>query len=257
VKVVLETSVLIAASVYIVSKELNSTVIAKDLHYERAERLVSEIRKRVSQRIGVHTKTILREARNALRDAVQNCLDREGCNPQNPSFILNQCGDRLERIAEVLSLEPIDQKRKDHYFTQVLAMYGLLMQRSSLVTEQTTRGLAEQRTKETASPRFWTQQARIQTTQVRQEMRQLYNLKDNPPSTRDYEILSEVAALFESYSAEAPTDLYVASADSSHFSPMTSGIGIVSDQITRQIEESFHIKCDWPDAIAKILEKLA
>jgi hypothetical protein len=253
-KIMLETSTLIASSVYIVSKELGSK-IAKDEHYERADKLVSEIRKRVAQRIGIYTRSILRETRNALRDAVQRCLEREGCNPQNLSAILNQCGDRLERTVELLSLEPVDQSRKDHYFEQVLKMYYMLLQRASLVTERTTRALAEDRTKVTASRAFWEEQSRIQTAQIRQEMQQLYNLRSNPPSPRDYEILSEAGALYESYSAEAPTDLYIASTDSSHFSPHTSRKGIVSDQITKQIEETLHVKCDWPDNLAAILFK--
>lgn len=254
-KVILETSVLIASSVYIVSRELKSTKIAKDQHYEHAEKLFSEIRKRVAQRIGVYTRTILRETRNALRDAVNKTLVREGCNPQNPSLILNQCGDRLERNVELLSLEPVDQSRKDYYFEQVLKMYQMLMQGSSLVTERTTRALAEERTKLTSSPGFWTEQSRIQTDQVRQEKHQLYYLRANPPSPRDYEILSEAAALYESYSTEAPTDVYLASTDSSHFSPHTSQLGLVSDQITKQIEETFHIKCNWPQTMAEILAK--
>jgi hypothetical protein len=31
--------------------------------------------------------------------------------------------------------------------------------------------------------------------------------------------------------------------------------GIVSDQITKQIEETFHVRCDWPDVIAEIASK--
>jgi hypothetical protein len=254
-KVILETSVLIASSVYIISTELKSKV-AKDEHYERAEKLVSELRKRVAQRIGVHPRTILRETRNALRGAIENCLEKQGCTMLNPSFFLNQCGDRLERTVELLSAEPVDPSRKDYYLTQVWKMYSLLLERASLVTEQTTRAVAEQRTRVTATPKFWTVQSRIQTGQVRQEMRQLYNLRDNAPSTRDYEILAEAAALYESYSAEAPTDVYIASADSSHFSPYRSSTGFVSDQITQQIEETLHVRCDWPDAIAEILSKL-
>jgi hypothetical protein len=116
--------------------------------------------------------------------------------------------------------------------------------------------MAEQKTKVTAPPKFWRLQSRIQTGQVRQEYRQLYYLKDNPPGPRDHEILAEAAALYESYAAEAPTELYMASADCSHFSPATSPAGIVSHQITERIEEAFHVKCDWPDNIGRLLRKL-
>jgi len=254
-KIALETSVIIAASVYFVSKELDSEKTAKDVHYERAQKLITELKNRVAQRTGVVTRTILRESRNALRNAITNSLEREGLNPQNPSIILNQCGDRLERIVEMLSLEPIDQKRKDHFFTQVVSMYSMLLERASLVTERTTRALAEDRTKLTASPRYRGIKSELGTHEVRQEFRQLYNLRGNPPTPRDREILSELAALSESYSAEIPTDLYLASTDSSHFSPMRFPTGIVSDQITKQIEETFHVRCDWPDVIAEIVSK--
>lgn len=254
-KIALETSVIIASSVYIISRELGSTRIAKDVHYERAQKLVSELKNRVARRTGIVTRTILRESRNALRDAVTKSLERERLYPQNPSIILNQCGDRLERIVEMLSLEPVDQERKDHYFAQVVSMYSMLWQRSTLVTERTTRALAEDRTKLSSSPPYWQIKSELETQEVRQEMRQLYNLRGNPPTARDREILSELAALYESYCAEMPTDLYLASTDSSHFSPMKSPTGIVSDQITKQIEETFHVRCDWPDAIAEIVSK--
>ena len=256
VKVILETSVLIASSTYFISKELKSSKIIKDPHFERAMELVSELRKRVKQRIGVYTRTIAIETRNALRDAVKRRLEEEGCNPQNLTFILNHCSDRLERTLEILSLEPVDQERRSHFLAEAYKMYSQLLERSDVVTEQSTRSMAEQKTKVTAPPKFWRLQSRIQTGQVRQEYRQLYYLKDNPPGPRDHEILAEAAALYESYAAEAPTELYMASADCSHFSPATSPAGIVSHQITERIEEAFHVKCDWPDNIGRLLRKL-
>lgn len=256
VKVILETSVLIASSTYFVSKELKSSKTIKDEHFERSMELISELRKRVRQRIGVYTRTIAIETRNALREAIKRHLEREGCNPQNLKFILDHCDDRLGRTLEILSLEPVDQERRTHFLTEVYKMYSRLSERSTVVTEQSTRSLAEQKTAITAPPKLWGVQSEIQTKQVRQEYRQLYYLTDNPPGPRDHEILAEAAALSESYAAEAPTELYMASADCSHFSPATAYTGIVSDQITKQIEESFHVKCDWPESIAHCLRKL-
>jgi len=132
-------------------------------------------------------------------------------------------------------------------------MYTLLLQRSSLVTDQTIRSLAQAKANQTASPHFRRIQADIQQRQIGRDLRQLYNLKANPPEISDYEILAEVVALRESYVTEAPTQLLLASTDSSHFSPIRYADGTVSDQVTKQIEETFHIKCDWPDTIADML----
>ena len=256
VKVILETSVLIASSTFFISKELKSSKIIKDEHFYRAMELVAELRKRVKQRIGVYTRTIARETRGALRDAVKRHIERVGANLENIKVVLDYCGDRLERTLEILSLEPVDQERRSHFLSEVYEMYSRLLERSAVVTEQSTRSLAEQKTAITASPKFYGVQSEIQTKQVRQEYRQLYFLRNNPVRPRDKEILAEAAALYESYAAEAPTELYMASTDCSHFSPATSYAGILSDQITKQIEESFHVKCDWPQSIGRILQKL-
>ena len=256
VKVVLETSVLIASSVYFVSKELKSSKIVKDEHFERAMELVSEIGKRVKQRIGVYTRAIAVETRNALRDSIKRRLEERGCDPNSLTIFFNLCNDQLERTLEMLSLEPVDPQRRSYFLSEVYKMYSQLLERSTVVTEQSTRSLAEQKTAITASRKFWGIQSEIQTKQVRQEYRQLYFLRDNPAGPRDKEILAEAAALYESYAAEAPTELYMASADCSHFSPAISYAGIVSNQITKLIEESFHVKCDWPESIANHLRKL-
>jgi hypothetical protein len=256
VKVILETSVLIASSTFFISRELKSSKIIKDEHFERAMELVSELRKRVKQRIGVYTRTIARETRGALRDAVKRHIERVGADLQNLKIILDYCGDRLERTLEILSLEPVDQDRRSHFLSEAYKMYSDLLERAGVVTEQSTRSLAEQKTAVTASRKFWSEQAKIQTKQVREGYRQLYFLTNNPAGPRDKEILAEAAALYESYAAEAPTELYMASTDCSHFSPATSYDGIVSDQITKLIEESFHVKCDWPQSIGQVLHKL-
>jgi hypothetical protein len=256
VKVILETSVLIASSTFFISTELRSSKIIKDEHFERATELVSELRKRVRQRIGVYTRTIAHETRNALRDAVKRHIERVGADLQNLKIILDHCGDRLERTLEVLSLEPVDPERRSHFLSEAYKMYSGLMDRAGVVTEVSTRALAEQKTAITASPKFYGIQSEIQTQQVRQQYRQLYFLRDNPARPKDKEILAEAAALYESYAAEAPTELYMASTDCSHFSPAISYTGVVSDQITKQIEESFHVKCDWPQTIGQLLRKL-
>jgi hypothetical protein len=253
--VILETSVLIASSTFFISKELKSSKIIKDEHFERATELVSELRKRVRQRIGVYTRTIAGETRGALRDAVKRHIERVGADLENLKIILDHCGDRLERTLEILSLEPVDQDRRTHFLSEVYKVYSDLLERATVVTEQSTRSLAEQKTAITASPKFWGIQSQIQTKQIREEYRQLYFLTNNPAGLRDKEILADAATLYESYAAEAPTELYMASTDCSHFSPATSGAGIVSDQITKQIEESFHVKCDWPQSIGQVLRK--
>jgi hypothetical protein len=256
VKVILETSVLIASSTFFISKELKSSKIIKDEHFHRAMELVSELGKRVKQRIGVYTRTIARETRDALRDAVKRHIERAGADPQNLKIILDHCGDLLERTLEILSLEPVDQERRSHFLSEAYKMYSDLLDRAAVVTEQSTRSLAEQKTAVTASPKFYGIQSEIQTKQLRQQYRQLYFLRDNPARPKDKEILAEAAALYESYAAEAPTELYMASTDCSHFSPAISYTGIVSDQITKQIEESFHVKCDCPESVGHILRRL-
>jgi len=256
VKVILETSVLIASSTFFMCKELKSSKIIKDEHFYPAMELVSELRKRVRQRTGVYTRTIARETRAALRDAVKRHIERVGANLENLRTILDYCGDRLERTLEILSLEPVDQDRRSYFLSEVYKMYSGLLERATVVTEKSTRSLGEQKTAVTAPRKFWSEQAKIQTRQVREGYRQLYFLGNNPVRPRDKEILAEAAALYESYAAEAPTELYMASTDCSHFSPATSYDGIVSDQITKQIEESFHVKCDWPQNIGQVLRKL-
>jgi len=257
-KVALETSVMVAWSVHIPSKTFE-VMPAQDEHYDRAQQLVGEIRSKVARRIGIVTRTILIESRNALRDALRRTLVRAGSMPDDPSdfsIILNYCGDRLERAAEILSLEPVDQNRKDYFFTQTTGMYSMLLGRASLVTERTTRALAEDRTRVTASPKYWGIKSELETKEVRQEMRQLYNLRSNPPKPRDMEILAEMAALYESYNQEMPTDVYLASTDHSHLSPWRFELGVVSDQITKQIEETLHVICEWPEIIAELIRKL-
>jgi len=253
-KVIVETSVLIGASIYIVAKELETTRIIKDPHYERSTQLIDILRKNVKRRIGVFTQTLANQAHYTLRDAVGKCLEREKCNPENLSAILNHCGFLLERTLEILVREPIDSNVKDRFMTDVGQMYALLLQRTGLVTKDTIRSMARERAQWRVSPRYRKYVVPDEIRKLNRSYLQLTLLKENPPSTSDCEILAEAATLYEAYSEEMPTELYLASNDSSHFSPRRFDDGSFSNQVTKQIEESFNIKCDWPENIVTLIK---
>lgn len=242
---------LVAISVYVdpIPEIINRTI--KDRHYDVARKLISILEERTKQRIGVCTRTIHRRSRNQLRRIVNEYVEKGEITAQGSSDILNIFGDRLERIVEVLVLEPVDQDDKQRLMTQVGQMYVTLRQRASLVTSQTTESIGEKKAIPTASPPYRNIKANIETDRLRRSRSQLYDFVENFPNLGDCEILAEAAALWESYSSEMPTELYLASTDARHFSPRRFDDGVVSDQVTKQIEETFNVKCHWPEVIAE------
>ena len=250
-RVLFDTNVLIAASLNVMSEELQ--IKLKHPFFDQSMNLIGIIKKHIHKRIGVVTTTIEDEANSILEQAVMQELrkkitDRE-VDFELFSVILNSSEARLKLILSYLLREPIDPFEVEKNIVKVEEMYSNLLEKArtlpkpaSLLTEAVPKGF-----KKLAFDIYKTQDEILNS--------QLTNLLRKPPETTDKKILAEAIYLCKLYRETEGKELqfYIASTDY-HFSPVRKK-GLESRQVTDAIYELFGIICDWPLQIAKILQE--
>jgi len=136
-------------------------------------------------------------------------------------------------------------------------MYRHLTDRASLVTRSTVRAAIENKIRQTFTP-FRKLASDIYARQLLRDRSQLTRLR-NPskrPDPTDHFILAEAAHLGEKYAAQEPIKMFLASTDLA-FSPiLANDSSILSDDVTREIQNRFAVYCDWPERIASELRKI-
>jgi hypothetical protein len=250
-KVVIETSVLVAASVHAFIEGTEEPI--EDEYFDRSMQLVGYLRTNVTKRIGVVTPTAEREARGAIITVLKRLLEEKG-TMTIPSLILGACNDRLRRTVQTMVREPMNREMVDELFVRVTGMYALLNQRAALLDKGTIRAVGREQAKVAASPRYRHIARKIYTEQQYDKYSQLRRLITDPASPNDMMQLAETAYLLRIYSEETETTMYLASTDT-HFSPYTEDGTVVSSIVTDQILEDFSIHCDWPEHIVAAIQE--
>lgn len=249
-KVLFDTSVLIAASTFVASKELS--VNMKHPFFDQSMSLIGFIKKHLTKRIGIVTATVEGQAYHVLEQAIRQELQRKTAERAVDfeifSMILNYCENRLREILSYMLREPVDSLEVSKNFVRVTNMYENLKDRAlnlpkpaTLLTEAAPRQL-----KRLAFDIYKTQDEIVNS--------QLTNLLRKPVETTDKTILAEAIYLLNVYKQVEGKNVafYITSTDH-HFSPVRKK-GLESRGITDTIKELFGIICDWPRQIEQILK---
>jgi len=249
-KVLFDTSVLIAASTFMVSKELSVNI--KHPFFDQSMSLIGFVKKHLTKRIGLVTTTIEEQAYQVLEHAVRQELQRKTAERAIDfevfSIILNYCENRLREILSYMLREPVDPLEVSKNFVKVTEMYENLKNKArnlpkpaALLTETVPKGF-----KKLAFDIYKTQDEIINS--------QLTNLLRKPAETTDKTILAEAIYLFNVYKQMEGKNVafYITSTDH-HFSPVRKK-GLESRGITDTIKDLFGIICDWPQQIEQILK---
>lgn len=252
-RVLLDSNVLIAASVFVASVEDFESPF-KHRFFDDSMQLIGLIKKHIGKRIGVVTSTIEAEVHSVLNKAVIKTL-RE-CRPYAThkkiydlsSYVLNKCEDRLNNILSIMVREPVLAKQKTEYLLKVNQMYNELIQRAREIDVQ---DIAYRRARGDAK-RYRPDAYEIHLEQEKILNEQLLRLLTKKASPTDKEILAEAAVLNQYYKEIDKKGLCLASCDLV-FSPM--GPKYSSRIVTDEILNRFKVVCHWPLEIAKQLNR--
>jgi hypothetical protein len=242
--------VLVSASVYGSYKDLG--IESQHQFYLKTVSLFEIIRRHVEKRIGIITFTIESQALGVIASAVANQLEETAEGLTDPvlkakifeshAVFFDQCLAHLQENLSVLQREPVSQREVERYYPEVSIMYNNLREiAKKLDINLLINANVTQRYQKTIRYEVY--------KQYEKRYKQLLKLKNEPVEESDKRILCEAISLLKIYQkANVHTKMYLSSTDY-HFSPSDSG-----GEIAEQISKEFHIICDWPDKIAKLLK---
>ena len=250
VRVLLDSCVLVAASVHMASDEIG--VELKHLFFDESMNLVGLLKKHIAKRIGIVTSTVENETRLVLEEAArQEIVSRSLDQFKFLSVVVNACEDRLDTILNYLLREPIDMAERNKYYARVCELYDSWIQYGhELDVSETAYAKAGAVSKGYKKEAF-----RIYKRQDYEHNRQAIRLSKSPVDDIDKLILSEATYLYNLYKETEGKDIrvFLASTDT-HFSP-TRGT-LVSRVVTDDISAQLGIVCDWPNDVAKAVREL-
>jgi hypothetical protein len=210
----------------------------------------------VTKRIGLTTDTITKEAWDKLEKAIIDELG-EDLSREVKSVALDLCGDRLDGFLVIFPVEPVDLQRVSKIFDAVVCMYKELTDRAFIVDFTTARAAAEDGIDRIVSPLFRKVGVEIHAAQLLRDRSQLRRLRDSTkaPSSMDKTILAEACYLHEKFNRKEGTTVFLASTDKL-LSPDVRQGEMISDYVTREIQQRFNVRCDWPERIAGELKQI-
>lgn len=253
VRVLLDSCVLVAASVHMASDEIGLEL--KHPFFDESMNLIGLLKKHLAKRVGIVTSTVENEARLVIEKAVRDEIaskqpDQLKARVLSLSVVVNSCEERLDGILSYLLREPIDADERDKCYAKVCELYDRwtdygrelnIAQSASARTEAVSKG-------------YKREAYRIYKRQDYQRNRQAMRLCTYPPDHVDKLVLSEAIYLYNLYKQTEGRDvrMLVASTDT-HFSPIRGDLP--SRVVTDDIAGSFGITCDWPNEVAKTIRE--
>ena len=122
VRVLLDSCVLVAASVHMVSDQIGLEL--KHPFFDESMNLVGLLKKHLAKRIGIVTSTIESETRLVLEEAARTeIVSRSLDQFKLLSVVVNACEDRLDTVLSYLLREPIDSSERDKSYAKVCELY--------------------------------------------------------------------------------------------------------------------------------------
>ena len=250
-KVVLDTSVIVSASVY--GSYVDLGIELHHQFYEKTIPLFDIIKKHIEKRVGIITLTVENQAIAVIASAVASELEQKADELDDPQLradlfeshavFFDQCLGHLQDNLSLLQREPVVLNiKKEQCYVDVTQMYNELQAvANSFNIEELIRANVAQRYRQTIRHEI--------REQYKKRHRQLLKLKSEPVEESDKIILCEAITILRIYRKKEPNvQMYLASTDY-HFSPSDSG-----GEIAKQIRKRFGIICDWPDKVASYLK---
>lgn len=265
-KVLVDTNVIVAASINENVKELNLDV--KHRFYDQSNNLFGIFRKRLSERIGIVTASIETESSYTLATALNSTLNEHVVDTKAKRKLFDQtvaiknlCEDKMKKLIAVLLREPVSETDLMKNLPDVDHMCVDL--KRAWEQKYATPQLREKESWERAKPMLnapkWKgidkqEIVSIQREQVERETKQLSRFMSKYPNLPDCKILAEAISIAQYYQKVMGNGrFYIASCDMGFFSPHRVQYGVPSDIVTSEIKNRFNIICDFPD---KILPKI-
>lgn len=245
IKALLDSNVLLAASVFVASIEDFDEPFKHDFH-NHSMNLIGLLKKNMGKRIGIITKTIEDETHSVLNKVLiktlqqfkphmdMNAILRLG------SHILGKCEDRLESHLEILTREPILPEIRGEWLRKVENLYNALDTLADLINVRIA----------------YTYEKSVYEAMLKKEHlahKQLFRLKKKGADPTDQAILAEAACIVDFYSQTGDVKVYLASCDHA-FSPII-GRNNGSRQVTDTIHQKLNIICHWPLNVARMIRK--
>jgi hypothetical protein len=252
-KVFLDTSTLVAGSVFLTSKIIGVDI--KDIFYDEATRLISLIRKHINKRLGITTYAVEDEAYQVLSSAIERKLNQKIADREKVfallSVAINACESRLRDILSFVVRDPIDPKESAKWHIQVAIMYDDLHKIALTLPKPASLQAA-------AVPKFLNKAEMFEIYRNQDEClnAQLTNLIYNPVEDSDKILLAQaiyLCRLYKETETEAKITMYLSSTDH-HFVPVKR-MAYTSRQVTDEIEERFDIFADKPHEIFLVFKK--
>jgi hypothetical protein len=233
-KVVVETSALVGGSVFWEYSNGNETYQVKDKHYRHCSPLFDILRKLSKMEIGIVTKTVENEAKNALNNAVRKtianylryfpdlALKFKVMTLQH--IVTNECLNRLERIVEESSVRlPTDIDERERIIRDQLEPF------LKETVKNTIRYI------QPSIPKFIKGDFRDELSDMMVEALPSKGIVyKGMPEPRDVAIMAEAVMIYRKY--DSKEEIYVASKDN-HFKPNPVQVGSYHSSKSRFLNE--------------------
>lgn len=256
-KVIVDTSVLLAASLNHICKE-EGNIHIQDHFHKMSKPLFDYFEENIEKEQGVITYEIELSARNQISKAFLKKIAQKKRvnflvlkrNLNRYSFSLIKINDSLNKNIQLLTRVPINEKELKKIVKKIAKFYSDLLKR---LYRYDPRKVVKRRVRR-VSPALrkfekgFAEEDESINFEIHPKIKS--KLKQNPPNNNDYRILSQAI-----YMKRRDRDLIVsiASADH-HFSKVRLEDGSLHDFIPSEIERRFHIKCGWPEEILNLLK---
>jgi len=249
-KVFLDTSTLIAASIYLTIEAIGKEI--KDHFYDEATRLMSIIKKNINKRIGITTFIVEEEAYTVLERAVERKLDQRVEREkvfELLSIAVNSCESRLRKVLSSVLREPINPVEAGQTYISVALMYNAL-EEQALKLPKPAAMMTD------AAPSFLNKAEIFEMYRSQDEIlnSQLTNLIYNPVEDSDKMILAQAACLCKLYKETEKEICYFLASTDHHFVPVRRQ-RLTSRQVTDKIVTNFGIIAERPQKIFLTLRK--
>lgn len=261
-KIIIDTNVIVAASILENIKELNIQV--RHDFYNPSRLLFSIFTKRPREQIGISVPTVRREAFLVLSKAVKkSMISNEQLDKHtkevfynNTVALVNSCEHKMRYLFSLLLTKNPNQEKVRKNFQKVkdMSIYLRELWNRKYRNQYQKERESKQRAKPIATEPKWKGEQKVEVlntyrNQIFIESQQLERFMDKYPNLNDEWILAETLTIKEDYeNIDEDYQFYIASFDMGFFSPLIRH-DVKSDVVTKEIKETFHITCDRPNVI--------
>ena len=263
-KIIFDTNVLVAAC--IIENAGESNTVIKHEFYDQSIRLVSLL-KRDNNCHGVLISTVKTEPYTVLGKAVYQVFVPDSLNDshrrmlfyENSIALVASSEQKLDKLIGYLEEGEYDPEEMDKNIERVKSMSrDLRMMWKEKHSKKKWRKQESGKRAKTVlkEPRNQEQKEEVisaHDSQLARESLQLgrFVRKSN---SRDELILAETISVMQFYEKTGDSyDFWIASCDSGFFAPYIRSYLGTSDTVTREIENRFKIRCDYPQKIYRLL----